>query len=338
VTATFGAGDVGQTLRQLHQQPLSSHYWVRSSADGRYVGYGMLDSAKIVDLTQPEGAPAITVAADYDPYFLPSNDGFAFAGAHGSNAIVLCRQSLLSDVSAVASAPPAISLKEPKCTAFSNDVYMSIGAALDGSRYFMTFGDHENDDGGNDVTYPLPAVFSTASSTVFTPMVNDGLAYRAETPIGVALPREGDTMLSPSSKLAASRFGDGEKALGYRVRLVNPTTGPDGRLALDTPLAAEICVPGQKAGFSFDERFLVTHQYVDSSDPSMKGLPDGSSNIVLVDLLSGKQTRITSSKSGMYALYPHFRADGWLYFAVRDTNAKVEALVASDAALRLRAD
>jgi hypothetical protein len=335
VTSMFGADGVTQTLRQLHTQPLSSHYWVRSSADGRYVGFGMMDSAKVVDLTKPADAPAIAIEADYDPAFLPSNDGFAFAGAHGNNAITLCKQSLLSDVATAAA--PSISMKESKCTAFTNDVYMSIGAALDGSRYFMTFGDHENDDGGNDVTYPLPASFSDAAQTVFTPMVNDGLAYRAQTPIGVALPNEGDTMLSPSSSLAASRFGDGEKALGYRVRFVNPTTS-GGQLSLDTPLAAEICVPGQKAGFSFDERFLVTHQYVDTSDPTMKGLPEGSSNIIVVDLVTGKQTRITTSKSGIYALYPHFRADGWLYFAVRDMNAKVEYLVASDAALRIAQD
>jgi hypothetical protein len=40
---------------------------------------------------------------------------------------------------------------------------------------------------------------------------------------------------------------------------------------------------------------------------------------------------------GQYALYPHFRNDGWIYFLVRDTNTDVEHIVASDFALRLPA-
>jgi hypothetical protein len=39
------------------------------------------------------------------------------------------------------------------------------------------------------------------------------------------------------------------------------------------------------------------------------------------------------------ALYPHFRADGWLYFLVRDGRGaqKREYVLASDAALKLAA-
>jgi hypothetical protein len=40
-------------------------------------------------------------------------------------------------------------------------------------------------------------------------------------------------------------------------------------------------------------------------------------------------------KAGQHALYPHWRADGWLYFLVRDRNNNKETLVASDAALHL---
>ena len=36
-----------------------------------------------------------------------------------------------------------------------------------------------------------------------------------------------------------------------------------------------------------------------------------------------------------YALYPHFRADGWLYFLVRDMNGTgKETLVATDVVLK----
>jgi hypothetical protein len=332
-TGTFGAPGVDQTLRQLHQQRLSSRYWVRSSADGRYVGYGMYTSAKIVDLTKPENAPAITVAADYDPYFLPSNDGFAFAGSESDGGVYVCRQSLLADVASQDA--PSINLTESKCTKIGNDVYQSIGTALDGSRYFATWGAHENDDGGNSVTSPLPANFSSDATTTFTPMINDGIAYRAQHRIDVRLPGEGDMILSPSSLLATTRFGDGRKARGYRIRFVEANQSASGALAITTPLAAEVCMPGQKASLSFDERFLVTHQYVDRSEPDQADLPNGSSNIMLADLATGKQVRITRSKAGVYALYPHFRADGWLYFAVRDMNRKVEYLVGSDVVLRM---
>jgi hypothetical protein len=37
--------------------------------------------------------------------------------------------------------------------------------------------------------------------------------------------------------------------------------------------------------------------------------------------------------AGQYALYPHFRSDGWFYFLVRDKNTNHEYAVASDAAL-----
>jgi hypothetical protein len=36
---------------------------------------------------------------------------------------------------------------------------------------------------------------------------------------------------------------------------------------------------------------------------------------------------------GQYAVYPHFRSDGWIYFIVRDNNHGVEYVTASDAAL-----
>jgi hypothetical protein len=335
-TATFGAPGIAQKLRGLYAQPLSSHYWVRSSADGRYVGFGMNDSAKIVDLGKPVTAPAIAVDADYDPLFLPSNDGFAFAGSSDDDSIRVCRQSLLADVANAAA--PSISLTEAKCARIGNKVYQSIGSALEGGRYFVTWGAHTNDDGGHAITTQLPANFGAMAKTTFTPMVNDGQSYLAQAPVVVTLPNEGDMMLSPSSLLAATRFGDATKSKGYRIRFIKSAQqGGDAGLSIQTPLAAEICLPGQKIGFSFDERFVVTHQYVDLSDAEQAaaGLAAGSSNIVLVDLATGKQVRLTKSGAGQFALYPHFRADGWLYFIVRDMNTSTESVIASDAAIRM---
>jgi hypothetical protein len=335
-TATFGAPTIPQTIRRLHEMPLQSHYWVRSSADGRFIGYGMNSHAKVLDLTKPADQRSIAIDADYDPYFLPSNDGFAFAGSHEDGEIRLCRQSLLADASS--STDPHVRLTETKCANVGGEVYMSIGTALDGHQYFMTFGSHENDDGGHDITTALAGAFSPNASTTFTPMVDDGLSYKAQAPFTVRLPGEGDMMLAPSSQLAATRFGDGRKSKGFRVRFVKKHEGATpGTITVETPLAAEICVPGTKPNFSFDERFIVTHQYVDRTEPDQAQLPEGSSNIMLADLATGKVVRITTVQAGQFALYPHFRADGWIYFIVRDMNAEQEFAVASDAALRLLA-
>jgi hypothetical protein len=38
---------------------------------------------------------------------------------------------------------------------------------------------------------------------------------------------------------------------------------------------------------------------------------------------------------GQYALFPHFRSDGWIYFVVRTVDSQDEVIVASDAALVL---
>ncbi len=328
LTATVGEPAVEQRIRKLRQFPLESHYWVRSSADGRYVGIGIAGAAsKVLDLTQPTAA--VRVAADYDPVFLPSNDGFGFAGVEADSQIHLCKQSLLADV---ARRPdPTLTLTEPKCSALGSQVYMSLGTSLDGARYFMTFGEHENDDGGNAVTAPLAGAFGEESETTFVPMVNDGAAYKAEAPVLVKTPKEGDAMLSPSSGLVAMRFEN-----GFRVRMVKARRA-GSTFAIDTPVGAEICMKGTKAGFSFDERFLVTHQYTDAADPEHRGLPKGSSNVVLVDLTNGKKVRVTKMGAGQYALYPHFRADGWLYFHVRDMNAQIEYVAATDVAVRLGA-
>lgn len=333
ITTQLAAPGVTQKIRKLRQLPSISHYWVRSSADGRYVGFGYNNSARVIDLSKPTSATPIAIAANYDPFFLSGNDGFAFAGAHADGNIHMCRQSLLADVSALSA--PSVSLLEAKCTTLGNDVYQSIGSALEGTRYFVTVGAHENDDGGNDIVAPLPADFSSTATTRFIPMVNDGVAYRAQTSVNVPMPGEGDVMLSPSSKLLVARYKGGAKQGGYRVRAVVSSQTAGGTTTVQTPLRAQICLKGAKAAFSFDERFLATHQYVDRTEPDQATLPQGSSNIVIADLKTGAKVRLTRMAAGQYALYPHFRADGWLYFLVRDMNTNVEYVAATDATLRM---
>jgi len=98
-------------------------------------------------------------------------------------------------------------------------------------------------------------------------------------------------------------------------------------------LHGTICVGGAKPMVSFDERFVVTHQYVDPAENT--GLPENSSNVMMVDLVTGDVVRLTHMKANQYALYPHFRADGWLYCLIRDMNqGGKDVLVATNAALK----
>jgi hypothetical protein len=329
VTAAYGEPAAAQKVRQLYALPFESHYWVRSSADGRHVGFGLFNGARVVNLAQP--AKPIKVGASYDPYFFPGNDGFSFAGVAPSGDMRACRQSLLADVAGAAN--PTISMHEAKCSKVSGSVYQSVGASLDGVRYFVTIGSHENDDGGHEITAPLPTQFGQSASTRFIPMENNGQSYQVGSSIIVGMPGEGDAILSPSNLLVSTRFRRPNGQSAYRVRLVK-AEGAGAGLTLDTPVVAQVCVPGSKASFSFDERFLVTHQYVDHADPDQASLPEGSSNVVVVDLTTGKKTRITKMGANQFALFPHFRADGWLYYLVRDMAAGKEFLVASDFAIR----
>jgi len=52
-------------------------------------------------------------------------------------------------------------------------------------------------------------------------------------------------------------------------------------------------------------------------------------------MLTGVRTRVTTMQPGQYAIFPHWRSDGWFYFLVRDTNSSKEYVVGSDAALTL---
>ena len=89
---------------------------------------------------------------------------------------------------------------------------------------------------------------------------------------------------------------------------------------------------------------MVFHHYVVDADAVDLGFSSandtgfadyqevGSSNLYLVDLTTGDSRRLTNMPAGQYALFPHFRSDGWIYFVVR-TLENEEYFVATDAAL-----
>jgi hypothetical protein len=150
-------------------------------------------------------------------------------------------------------------------------------------------------------------------------------------------------VLSPSTQLAISRLAgpDGEQ-LGY----VRPQADATARRSPRRGGRALLCVKGAKPAISFDERYAVLHHYVEDGDFAELGFASasgrfvalrdkGAANMFVVDLTTGVRTRVTSMKPGQYALFPHFRSDGWVYFLVKDDNTGKDLIVASDAALVL---
>ncbi len=127
------------------------------------------------------------------------------------------------------------------------------------------------------------------------------------------------------------------------------TTGP-GTGALGLREIGRYCLPGAKIEISFDERYGLYHHYIGDEDAEELGFtgptdPDfaayrsqGSANVYLIDLATGERTRLTNMGPGQYALFPHFRSDGWIYFLVRGNTGAAgggERLMATDAVLRI---
>ncbi|MFO0738975.1 MAG: hypothetical protein U0270_23975 [Labilithrix sp.] len=337
VTEPWAAPGVEQTMRVLRDLPRTS-YWVRSSADGRFVGYGQFTSAAVIDLNKPAGTPPIQVDARYDPAFFPNNDGVSFAGTDLSSntpgPIKVCKQSAL--IAAANMQTPTLTLKEAGCTSIIDSVYQSVGASLDGAAFWMSNGAHVNDDGGNQITAPLDG-FEQESITQLTPMVNDGIGFKPQKMIELSTPLEGDQIFSPSSQILITRFGAKPGHQGYTLRKI--TTKVDattGAVTMDAKVVGKICGGGAKAMMSFDERYVVTHRYADPQPATTDGgKPVSHADIYVTDLVTGEVFPITHMGDNQYALYPHFRADGWLYFLVRDMNGTgKETLVATDVVLK----
>jgi hypothetical protein len=178
-------------------------------------------------------------------------------------------------------------------------------------------------------------------------MVFNGTKYVSHPQVTISQPYEGDSVLSPSAKIMISRIaGPNDKQIGFKMRKVVAT--PQGNTYnITTPEIARYCVNGGKPAFSYDERWLVYHHYVNptNADAVELGFANaqdagfqpyktlGAANIYLMELTTGVTHRITNMNPGQYALFPHFRSDGWIYADVRDTNANHEYMVASDAAL-----
>ncbi|WP_394844406.1 hypothetical protein LZC95_46055 [Pendulispora brunnea] len=333
----------GAKLRVLREQPYRSYYWTRSSPDGRFVAHGGSSAgtgSTIVDLLQNR---VIGVNAKYDPSFFPDNSGFAFQGSKA----FFCEEGLLT------SGPANITFSEPQCSSNGQvRLYQHVGAALGGGDYWTVDSGFVSDDGGKSSTpgKDPTASFASTAKIRLTPMIHTGSTFEPLPSIEKSAPFEGDTVISPSTQWLVSRLGGSRgRQLGYVLRRLVATRTETG-YTVETPEVARYCLYGGKPNFSFDERWMVMHHYIENnandakdlgytglSDPGFKPYAEkGGSNIYLVDVLTGKRTRVTKVQPGQYALFPHFRSDGWIYFAVRNGAASsTEYVVASDAALVL---
>ena len=332
---TYGANwdiDATSNLRVLFTVPFSSSYWTRSSVDGRYFALGGgRGSSHTVDLQT--GVTMTINNASYDPGFFPDNSAFVWPGR-------VCEQSLLATNA-------TITLREAQCSNVDFGLYEHVGVGLAGGDYWIVNGEFENDDGGHRLqTEDVPLDFSAVSSQTFTRILNTGAGFTAAGSDAARTPYGGDAVITPSSTHVMTRVGGAATGpVGYSFYRINATTSPSLSVTLDE--VASYCTPGNKPGFSLDERYMAIHHYIGADDAVSLGFtgPDdpgfapyrlfGASNIYLIDLTTGISRRVTNMGPGQYALFPHFRSDGWMYFLVRQGGrASGEYIVASDAALR----
>jgi hypothetical protein len=329
----------GSAVRRLATVGYASAFWTRSSADGRFVAHGVQGgatfNAAFVDLRTDRVIPADAL---YDPGFFPDNSGFAFQPpAH------FCDQSLLTSL------PARVTFDEPACSTIGQvGLYQHVGASPGGGDYWAVDSQFASDNGGHGFgSDDPPAPFSSNAESSLTPMIHGGDGYQPGASIHVSSPYQGDTVLSPSARLLITRVaGPGDEQLGYVLRRVDATPTPTG-YDVSAPEIARYCARGGKPGVSYDERWMTYHHYVDETDAVELGfsgpddpdfepfLRDGAANIYLLDLLTGETRRVTAMAPGEFALYPHFRSDGWIYFLVRAPGTAGETIAATDAALVL---
>lgn len=338
----------GAQIRVLYTYGHASSFWTRSSADGRFVAHGgsaegAQGGATIIDLAGPR---LISSEGSFDPSFLPDNSGFGMQAVGDEGGLGLCQQSVLASPSLT-----HLTYTEAGCGSITGvNLYQHIGAVFDGD-FFAVAGQFVSDDPGTMMLNNVPAAFDDTALTTLTPFLHNGSSYTARAPVNTETPHEGDIVISPSGRLLMSRMSaDGEAQSGVRLRRIDATPAGDS-YTVALPTIAEYCLTTTKVNFSFDERFVVFHRYVTDADAVGLGFdsaqdPDfaayraeGASNLFLLDLLDGSQHRVTNMQPGQYALFPHFRSDGLIYFVVKGSGAddSEERIAATDAALILAA-
>lgn len=341
-------GTDGSTTRILRDLKSPNSFWMRSSADGRFIatGGGQSGGAQAVDLqaTLDGVSRDIGLRASYDPDFWPDNKAFMFQGG-----TKFCAQSLLEKPSTT-----LVSFSEPECSSLSSasGLYQTVGQVVADnsiSDRFIVFSDWAGDSGSYSVTAKdtAPRGGEDSAVTVYTAVakgndVEDGYKV-AGNGFKLKTPYRGDTMMGRSGSIIGSRWAygadpsTGKTAGGYALEgLERRRVGDHYEFSLQA--LGNICMKGNKANISFDERFLATHHYNEPSDYPEGSNPayaqKGSSDILVADFITGKKVNVTKMPPGYFALYAHFRADGWLYFLAVQKETGRYMIGASDWAIR----
>src|SRR5262249_47643347 len=136
-----------------------------------------------------------------------------------------------------------------------------------GGDYWAVDSQFVSDDDGHEPTHRDPlASFASDARIDLTPMVHNGNQFVPGKSVILDTPFEGDAVISPSSRLLLSRVAGPEgKQLGYVLRRVVATPGADGYSA-EAPEIARYCTSGGKPAFSYDERWMAIHHYVNKDD------------------------------------------------------------------------
>jgi len=328
-------------MRVLADVDYATSFWTRSSPDGRFIAHGVrgsgigMDESYVYDLQRDL---PVTIKALYDPAFFPDGSGFVFQGGNRNT----CGSSVLTS-----NPTGTVTMTEAPCTRIATiGLYQHVGQALGGGDYFTIDSEFVSDDGGHAVTLRDPLThFESDAAAYLNPLIFNGTKYLGKPQVRVDIPFEGDSVLSPSARLMISRVsGPNDRQLGFVLRRIDAV--PAGAsYDITVPEVARYCKSGGKPAFSYDERWIVYHHYVTDADAVDLGFTSsddpgfaayktqGAANIYLMELTTGVIQRITNMQPGQYALFPHFRSDGWIYVQVRDLNANREYMVASDAAL-----
>lgn len=333
----------GARLRVLFTSPSRSTYWTRSSADGRFVARG----TRIVDLQR--GAEITAMGASYDPAFFPDNSGYMYQPGGRLCPMSTLTTGMPTTVAITGSGSP--------CSGSSVGLYEHLAASLGGGDYWATSaGTAAWDDGGGRVTLTETRrneTWGPSAQVALSLMANTGSGFRFLATRNVGTPYQGDAVISPSTGALITRYVDSAGAYqGYVLHRLTAT--PSGSaITASIREIARYCTVGAKPAFSYDERWVVYHHYIgggpsanaDAMERGFTGASDpgfaqyasrGAADIYLLDLQTGRRTRVTRMGPGKYALFPHFRSDGWIYFLVRSPDTPREHVVASDAAFVLR--
>ncbi|MBX3261435.1 MAG: hypothetical protein KIS78_24310 [Labilithrix sp.] len=337
----------GSNIRILREFSAPNSFWVRASADGRFVatGGGRTGGAQAIDLqaTLDGQSRDIGLQASYDPDFWPDNKAFMFQGG-----TKFCAQSLLEKTST-----ELVTFGEPECSSLSaaSGLYQTVGQVVGDnsiSDRFILYSIWAGDSGQYSASArdTPPRGGEDAAINIYTAVavgndVEEGYQIAGE-PVKIATPYRGDTMMGRSGQLIGSRWAygadaDGKTAAGYAIEKLDRSI-VNGHYRFDMTTIGNVCLKGNKANFSFDERFLSTHHYNEPEDfgasPDPAYLEKGSADVIVVDFVTGKKQIVTKMGPGQFALYPHFRSDGWLYFLVVDHETGKYYTVASDWAIR----